>query len=195
MSPRLRLGKARIAAGSRGAALVLAGVVAFGLAGCGASRPVGNDEYSSSASQDTGAGASTGLLGADPTISIGVTRHDANDQGGAILGVNAYAWRGALDTLSFMPIASADPFGGVITTEWYQIPAVPTERFKAVAYIMRRSLRSDSVRLAVFRQVNKDGVWVDAAVAPMTITALENKILERALDLREQTSASLSASK
>ncbi|MEK7801229.1 MAG: DUF3576 domain-containing protein, partial [Pseudomonadota bacterium] len=33
--------------------------------------------------------------------------------------VNAYLWRAALDTVSFMPLASADPFGGTIITDWY----------------------------------------------------------------------------
>ena len=47
--------------------------------------------------------------------------------GGGALGVNAYLWRGALDTLSFMPLASADPFGGVIITDWYT-PAVRERR-------------------------------------------------------------------
>ena len=32
------------------------------------------------------------------------------------LGVNAYLWRGALDTIEFMPLLSADPFDGVILT-------------------------------------------------------------------------------
>ena len=58
--------------------------------------------------------------------------------GGAALGVNAYLWRGALDTLSFMPLASADPFGGVIITDWYTPPSSPDERFKATAYILGR---------------------------------------------------------
>ena len=53
------------------------------------------------------------------------------DQG--TLGVNAYLWRASLDTLSFMPLASADPFGGVIITDWYSPPAAQGERFRATA--------------------------------------------------------------
>ena len=68
--------------------------------------------------------------------------------GGGALGVNAYLWRGALDTLSFMPLASADPFGGVIITDWYTPAAANGERFKATAYILGRELRSDGVRVA-----------------------------------------------
>ena len=53
-----------------------------------------------------------------------------NNRGGGI-GVNSYLWRASLDTLSFMPLASADPFGGIIITDWYADPTTPTERFKA----------------------------------------------------------------
>jgi len=33
------------------------------------------------------------------------------------IGVNAYLWRATLDTLAFMPLASADPYGGVVITD------------------------------------------------------------------------------
>jgi Domain of unknown function (DUF3576) len=42
--------------------------------------------------------------------------------GGTGIGVNAFLWRGALDTIAFMPLSSADPFGGVIITDWYTPP-------------------------------------------------------------------------
>ena len=102
------------------------------------------------------------------------------------VGVNAYLWRGALDTLAFMPLASADPFGGVIITDWYQPPSTPGERFKATAYILGRQLRTDGVRVAIFRQVSQGGQWVDAAVNPNTTSEIENKVLLRARELRAQ---------
>src|SRR5262249_51014442 len=52
------------------------------------------------------------------------------EQGGGGIGVNSLLWRASLDTLSFMPLTSADPFGGVIITDWYSPPSSPTERFK-----------------------------------------------------------------
>jgi hypothetical protein len=93
-------------------------------------------------------------------------------------------WRGTLDTLSFMPLASADPFGGVVITDWYQPPASQGERFKATAYILGRQLRADGVKISIFRQVNQGGQWVDAAVNPSVSTELEDKVLERARALR-----------
>ena len=71
---------------------------------------------------------------------------------GAGLAVNAYLWRATLDTLSFMPLAWADPFGGTIITDWYSPPGATGERFRAQAYVMGRQLRSDGVRVQVFRQ-------------------------------------------
>jgi hypothetical protein len=111
--------------------------------------------------------------------------------GGSGLGVNAYLWRGALDTLSFMPLASADPFGGVIITDWYTPQAAGGERFKATAYVLGRELRSDGVRVTIFRQVlQNNGQWVDAPVSPVTVGEIENKVLSRARELREQSQAS-----
>ena len=31
--------------------------------------------------------------------------------------INSFLWRGALETISFMPLASADPIGGTIITD------------------------------------------------------------------------------
>ncbi|MCG8360632.1 MAG: DUF3576 domain-containing protein, partial [Kiloniellales bacterium] len=71
---------------------------------------------------------------------------------GAGIGVNSYLWRASLDTISFMPLASADPFGGVIITDWYSPPEAANERFKVNVYILGRDLRADGIRAAVFRQ-------------------------------------------
>ena len=105
--------------------------------------------------------------------------------GGAGIGVNSYLWRASLDTISFMPLASADPFGGVIITDWYSPPEARNERFKVNVYILGRDLRADGIRAAVFRQeLAGQGVWVDARVENKTTVELENAILVRARQLR-----------
>lgn len=108
------------------------------------------------------------------------------DKGGNSVGitVNAYLWRAALDTLSFMPLASADPFGGTILTDWYSPPETKGERVKANVMILSRELRSDALKVSVFRQVQSGGVWKDAPVAAKTITDLENTILTRARQIK-----------
>lgn len=102
------------------------------------------------------------------------------------LGVNAYLWRAALETVSFMPLASSDPFGGVIITDWYAPPETPGERFKMDVYILGASFSANSVRVAVFRQTrDAGGAWLDAEVSSDTAHRLENKILERAYQIRQ----------
>jgi hypothetical protein len=106
-----------------------------------------------------------------------------SDTGGGI-GVNNLLWRASLDTISFMPLVSADPFGGVIISDWYTPPQSPDERFKVNIYILGRALRADGIRAAVFRQQLQGSVWLDAPVALNTATDLENAILTRARQLR-----------
>jgi hypothetical protein len=90
-----------------------------------------------------------------------------------------------------MPLLSADPFGGVIITDWYQPPGTSGERFKATAYILGRQLRTDGIRVSIFRQVQgPNGQWADAPVSPQTTGDIENKVLARARELRASASAS-----
>jgi hypothetical protein len=98
--------------------------------------------------------------------------------------VNAYLWRGTLDTLAFMPLASADPFGGVVITDWYVPPANPDERFKVNAYILSKQLTANAIRVSVFRQVQQDGQWVDAPADPTLAGGLEDRILVQAANLQ-----------
>ena len=58
------------------------------------------------------------------------SKADRKEDNGSGVAVNAYLWRASLDTINFIPLASADPFGGVIITDWYVSPAAPDERLK-----------------------------------------------------------------
>ncbi len=93
------------------------------------------------------------------------------------IGVNSFLWRASLDTLKFMPLASADPFGGVIITDWYSDPTTPNERFKATVYILDTRLRADALNVSMFRQVRGANGWHDATVDPDTEIQIENAIL------------------
>src|SRR5579872_5864647 len=101
------------------------------------------------------------------------------------IGVNTYLWRATLDTLAFMPLASADPYGGVVTTEWYANPEKPDERFKCTVYILDTRLRADGLNVTVYKQVrDASGAWVDASASDQTAVDIENAILTRARQLR-----------
>ena len=106
-----------------------------------------------------------------------------NGSGGGI-GVNSFLWRASLDTLSFMPLASADPFGGVIITDWYSPPSTPNERFKVTVYILDRRLRADGLKASLFHQRREGDEWRNVPVARKTVTELEDTILTRARELR-----------
>lgn len=141
---------------------VLISISAFALAACGGPDLV---------EEDTSAG------------STAIT----SDSGKMTLGVNSYLWHATLDTLSFMPLQSADPFGGVIITDWYSAPENPNERMKVTIYILDRRLRADGIKVAVFRQTHSADGWIDAQVNPDTATKLEDAILTRARELRLAT--------
>jgi len=100
------------------------------------------------------------------------------------IGVNAYLWRAAIDTLSFAPLLQADSSGGVIVTDWYASPQNPGERIKLTVSILDQDLRADALRVAASRQINQGGTWIDAPVAAATVQKLEDIILTRARDLR-----------
>jgi hypothetical protein len=125
-------------------------------------------------------GGNGGLL--DGLLS-GVT--GSGGQRGENITVNSYLWRASLDTISFLPLTTADPFGGVIITDWYSPPETPQERFKVTVYILDRELRADGLRVAVFRQTrNANAGWVEAKVDERTGRDLENAILKRARQMR-----------
>jgi hypothetical protein len=170
-------------------ALPLAGLLL--LVACGSGRQVRNDEYGPGNAREeilrqTGANPSTSGF-----VVFGVDRSrqqaEAAGGGGGGMTVNAFLWRATLDTLSFMPLASADPFGGVIITDWYAPPSAPGERFKATAYVLGRQLRSDGVRVQVFRQQLRGNQWVDAPASNAVNSEMEDRVLARARELRSQS--------
>ena len=121
----------------------------------------------------------------EETLSFG--RGKKREQEDTGLGVNSYLWRASLDTISFMPIASADPFGGVIITDWYSPPQSPKERLKVNIFILDRQLRSDGVKVSLFRQEREEsGNWRDATTDSQTKKDLENTILVRARKYRSK---------
>ena len=175
----MRIGRER----SGRAARIMAGCMLLVLVGCGLPR-----EYSYPVSdgrrQTTYTGEVRESVFGPGGLSIGGADKPEVQSGGGI-GVNSFLWRASLDTLSFMPLASADPFGGVIITDWYSPPDFPEERFKITVYILVRQLRADGIKVAAFRQeLRGTDSWRDAAVAKETATDLENAILTRARQLR-----------
>jgi hypothetical protein len=125
------------------------------------------------------------VFGEDGIDLFGNKRGKNDGSGGGGIGVNSFLWQATLDTVSFLPITSADAFGGVIITDWYSPPETPNERFKVNTFILGKSLRADGVKITTFRQEKDNkGNWVDATVDPQISTDMENTVLTRARQLR-----------
>ena len=164
------------------ALVVMTGTAAFGLAACSSSKeaelptpqvdaplPRPEPNRPSDAKPDTGGGM-FGMFGGGDTHGV---------------GVNEYLWRATLDTLHFMPMESADPFAGVIKTNWYTAAQSPTQRLKVTVFILDTRLRTDALRVSVFQQTKDSaGNWADSSVDPDTSTKIENLILTRARELK-----------
>ena len=169
--------------------LILAGaVLAASLAGCAWGDPDSTyPEYQRGGHGPHTATPPESVFGPGGLSLFGADRPEDLDQGGTGIGVNSYLWRASLDTIAFMPLASADPFGGVIITDLYSDPTTPTERFKATVYILDTRLRADALNVSIFRQQQVNGAWNDATVDPDTEIQIENAILTRARQLRLST--------
>jgi len=189
MTPHSR----RPAVGARRMAGVL--LVVAGLAACGGITPdassEGNrlgtpvDAHGKPLTYGTGS-AEGSIFG--PGGLLGSKKSNGSSAPG--VAVNAFLWRASLDTIAFMPLASTDPFGGVVITDWYANPETPNERFKVNVFILSQDLQSDGLRVSVFHQVKvADGAWADSSVPSDTAIKLENAILLRARQLRSQASA------
>lgn len=125
-------------------------------------------------------------------LGIGGSKDKPAAARGSEIGVNSYLWRASLDVIekTKIPLASADPYGGVIITDWYTDPGAPNERFKVTVYILDTRLRADALNVSVFKQVaDGAGGWADAPTASQTEVDLENAILDRARRLRLASTA------
>jgi hypothetical protein len=125
------------------------------------------------------------ITGEDGLVMGGDSGKKDKDAGRNPLGVNSFLWRASLDTLSFLPIAAADPWGGTILTDWYEDTEAPGERYKVNVLILDRQLRADSLKISTFRQ-KKDakGNWMDAPTDPKLGRKLEDTVLTRARQMR-----------
>lgn len=184
--------KTLVQKGAKAGLALLFGAAVLAISACGDFSGDGKTVYPEDDNRKnngtSGQYAQPGSIFGDDGLSIG-GGSDSTPEGGAGtgggIGVNTFLWRASLDTISFMPLASADPFGGVIITDWYSPPETQDERFKINLFILGRDLRADGVRATVFRQLSDGyGDWIDAPVEQQTPIDLENTILTRARELR-----------
>ena len=167
----------------RGRACVLFAAVMLTLSACGLT-PDENTAYPKT-EEDRRKDARGKLSGEDGLVVAGPGSQKDKAPGKNPLGVNSFLWRATLDTLSFLPITAADPFGGTILTDWYEDAEAPGERYKVNVLILDRQLRADSLKIATFRQKrDAKGSWVDAPTDATLGRKLEDTVLTRARELR-----------
>ena len=132
-----------------------------------------------------------GLLGKGG-LSIGnILGNSANEDGAQAsiaMNVNVFLWRGALETISFMPLNSADQIGGTIITDWYSTPGNNNERCKLNIFITGKNLKTENLKVTSFCQEFKNQMWINKKVDNNNNIKIENAILNKAKKLRLQSS-------
>ena len=124
-----------------------------------------------------------GLLG-KKGLSIG--NDIGQDQSVASVGmpINPYLWRASLESINFMPLTSADPFGGTIITEWYNDDKNLNERCKVNIFIKGVELKTSNLKASIFCQEKISDNWIDVEVDQNKNITFENSILEKAKKIR-----------
>lgn len=164
--------------------LVLTGFALGFLASC-SYLPRGDEDTKYPKSPEVIRQEKGGKITGEEGLTIGGAGEKKDDLGKNPLGVNSFLWRATLDSLAFLPITAADPWGGTVLTDWYEDPAAPGERYKVNVLILDRQLRADSLKITTFRQLkDKSGNWKDAPTDATLGRKLEDTVLTRARELR-----------
>ncbi len=125
-----------------------------------------------------------GLLG-KKGLSLGDINKSEKTTTAAIgFPINPYLWKGSLETIDFMPLASADPFAGIIITDWYTSQSAPSERCKINIFIRGVEMKTDNLKVNSFCQSLLNGQWVDIKNNMDNDAKLENAILNKAKKIR-----------
>tara|TARA_B100000575_G_scaffold228862_1_gene189707 strand:+ start:387 stop:929 length:543 start_codon:yes stop_codon:yes gene_type:complete len=111
---------------------------------------------------------------------------DKNQVGMVSMPVNPYLWKGALETISFMPLSSTDPFGGTIITDWYSSTENENERCKLNIFVNGAEFKSQNLKVTTFCQTYKNEKWLSVKTNPEDNIKIENAILNNAKKLRLQ---------
>jgi len=164
------------------------GALLLALAGCGGDYAAAPDPDGPRAGPERKFDPDAPSLFGPDGMSIGTLRSGVDNGGTAGAGgvpINRFLWQATLETLAFLPLASTDPFTGVIATDWGSTVEAPGERYKVTAFMTSPVLAASSINVAIYREVRDEtGAWVPAAVDPETATQIEDAILTRARQIR-----------
>ena len=106
---------------------------------------------------------------------------------GVGMPINPYLWKASLETISFMPLSSADPFAGLIITDWYSQNNT-NERCKLNIFIRGVELKTSNLKVNSFCQTLSDtNNWIGDETDIDINAQIENAILNKAKKLKLST--------
>ena len=106
---------------------------------------------------------------------------------GVGMPINPYLWKASLETINFMPLSSADPFAGLIITDWYSENNT-NERCKINIFIKGVELKTSNLKVNSFCQTLSDkNNWVSNETDIKINAQIENAILNKAKKLKLST--------
>tara|TARA_B100001173_G_scaffold288594_1_gene277838 strand:+ start:217 stop:777 length:561 start_codon:yes stop_codon:yes gene_type:complete len=97
-------------------------------------------------------------------------------------------WRASLDTIDFMPLASANYSGGIIITDWYSSGSNINESIKISIRFLTNEIRSDALDIKVFYKncaINENCQISEKRGS--LVAELNKKILSRAAVYKKET--------
>ena len=126
-----------------------------------------------------------GLLGKKASLNLlGGEKNSQQTSVGVGLPINPFLWRASIETISFMPLSSTDPFAGTIITDWYTAENNLGERCKLNIFINGADMKTDNLKVSSFCQSLKNNQWVNSPSNSENNTRLENAILNKAKKLK-----------
>ena len=126
-----------------------------------------------------------GLFGKKPGIDLIGTKKENTTISSIGMPINPYLWKGSLETIAFMPLISADPFSGIIITDWYTDHNNPNERCKLNIFIKGVEMRTNNLKVNSFCQrLSDSGNWIDLEINKTNNAKLENAILNKAKKIK-----------
>jgi len=126
-----------------------------------------------------------GLLGNKGNLPFSKKGEETSSQiTGLGMPINPYLWKASLETISFMPLSSTDPFAGTIITDWYTAETNQGERCKLNIFINGKDLKTENLKVSSFCQILKNNQWVNILSNAEENTKLENVILNGAKKLK-----------
>ena len=97
-------------------------------------------------------------------------------------------WRASLDTIDFMPLASANYSGGIIITDWYSSGSNMEESIKISIRFLTNEVRSDALDIKVFyKKCGQNESCQISEKKGSLVNELNKKILAKAAIYKEQT--------